>query len=249
MTDFEPSEAEILAELGRVQGMLGPGMALEGQIYGDGQKIREQAKAAYPDGLLDARMLLVGVLARLLTSRSAQPGQTSKSISERLTRICAFMQGVSLSESTISEAQYIKASGVLKQDLELLANVCELRKGQAQYGRTPNVKHAPEGMRRYYGELNDVAHISKEDLLQPLLSQLIEGNVTGISPLPVFNKSVAIGMYELHVFILFEMVREAMVLFAEMYGPNAPEIGEVATFMLLAADNMEKAGFKMELTK
>ncbi len=226
--------------------MLAGSVQLEGRILGESQRIREEAKVAYPDGLLDARLILVGILSYLLSSRSGQPGQTSPSISGRLTRICAFVQGISTTETMISEAQYIKATGVLKQDLELLAHVCELRKGEAQHGRTPNVKHAPEGMRRYYGELNAVAHISQEELLKPLMSEMIDGKIVGISPIPRFNQSAAVSLYELHVYILFEMVREAVVLFGEMYGTDAPEFGEIGSFIIVAIANMEKAGFKMD---
>jgi hypothetical protein len=74
-----------------------------------------------------------------------------------------------VAEELISEGQYVKAAGTLKQDLEVLARIGETIQGVERVGRTPNVRYAPAGAGPLYGQLNKVAHPSDPTLIATLL--------------------------------------------------------------------------------
>ncbi len=166
------------------------GMEFEGLVlWKIGPQIRENSKLAYESARLDARMLLLGVAWKLFMIRNGISGNTSPEIEERLALIAAFYQGVSLIESLISEGQYIKTSAAIKQDYEIVARLNEIRKNPHRaYGKTPNVGYAPENSRHIYGELNDLAHITKHNLLKDILNKHTLEDAHGFSPLPIFSK-------------------------------------------------------------
>lgn len=105
------------------------------------------------------------------------------------------------------------------------------------------MKYAPEGSQRFYGQLNDVAHPSNLHLLQALLGQLNEGEAHGISCIPTFVEKTALGLYELHIWLLFEAVREHLLLFMEMYGEDDDALKKVMRWVPVAIDTLRRAGF------
>lgn len=222
------------------------GISLEAEIESAGMIIREKSKAAYEQQWLDARLILLSVLRRVQEFRSGVPGQTDQSRSDRLALITVFAQGTSAVERLISEGQYIKATAALKQDYEILARIGEIKAGAAKAGRTPNVKHAPEGTRHFYGELNEVAHPSNEGLLTRLLGRLHSGEVRGLSSVPAFDADTARSLYELHVWLILEIAREAMRLAFEMYPSDQAELAEAARWFATAFGALEEAGFRVE---
>ena len=235
-----PSQDAIKKE---VSAFLARGLDLEGQILQSGQSIRNQSKACYKQEWLDARLQLMAISAHLLEGREGVPGNSSSEISDRLTLVMVFLQGAYVTETLISEGQYIKASAALKQDIEILARIAEAKHNVAKAGRVPNVKHAPEGSQRYYGQLNDIAHPSNLHILQALLSQFHDGEVHGLSYVPAFVEDTALAMYELHVWLLFEVVREHLLLFMEMYGKDADELRSVTPWFAGTVETLTRAGF------
>jgi hypothetical protein len=219
------------------------GIDLEGRTLEHSVAIRERSKAKYKQEWLDARLQLLAISAHLLNQKDGVPGKTSAEISERLTLIMVFLQGVYATETLISEGQYIKATAALKQDLEILARIAEVKHNVAKEGRVPNVKYAPEGSKRFYGQLNDVAHPSNLELLQSLLGSRHDGEVHGVSYIPTFIEETALGLYELHVWLLFEAVREHLLLFIEMYGEADAAMKKAASWTLTAVDTLRRAGF------
>jgi hypothetical protein len=129
------------------------GIALEALVEGAGTEIREQAKLAYKQQWLDARLGLLAILYKLLKAKTHVPGTTNEDISHKILLTVAFIQGTTYTERLISEGQYIKAAAVLKQDYEMLVRIREVTVGAAKIGQTPQVKHAPEGSQRFYGDL------------------------------------------------------------------------------------------------
>lgn len=219
------------------------GIDLEGRTLEHSIAIRNLSKAKYKQEWLDARLQLLAISAHLLNQKDGIPGKTSVQISERLTLVMVFLQGVYATETLISEGQYIKAAAALKQDLEILARISEVKHDVAKPGRVPNVKHAPEGSQRFYGLLNDVAHPSNLELLEPLLGSRHDGEVHGVSYIPIFVEETALGLYELHVWLLFEVVREHVLLFREMYGEADAAMSKVVRWIVITVDTLKRAGF------
>lgn len=196
------------------------GISLEADIFDASLAIREQSKNAYKRQWLDARLMMASIIRELQEFKSGVPGQCDATTSERLTLSILYTQGMTVTETMISEGQYVKATASLKQDYEILTRILEAKAGVAVGGKTPNVRHAPHGSQRFYGELNDVAHPSNLHLLQNLLRQLHSDDVHALSSVPEFNETIARNLYELHIWLTFQIVREIIALALEMYGED-----------------------------
>ena len=222
------------------------GINLEAKIKETGISIREQSKLSYGSDLLDARLNLLSIASFLFECRANKPGKTSENISSRLQLITIFLQGTNYMEDLISEGQYIKATAAIKQDYEILTRISAIKKNDDVYGKVPNVKNLPKEVRRFYGELNDVAHISKTDILNNLIFQKIVDEISGVSPFPVFIADIAKNLYELHLFLLVSIVREQIILLNEMYDDLETEMKKIQRFFIISIELLKKAGFIVE---
>jgi hypothetical protein len=215
-------------------------LEMEGAIEGAGERIRDLSKAAYGD-LVDVRLLAMAVLSWCLSNRARDPGSTNESVSHRITLISAFIQGQGLVERAISEGLYVRAAALLKQDVELLARIGEVKQEAAKDGITPNVKFA-QGAGRLYGELNKVAHISVQSLLTLLIPPLAQGEAIGPSPIPSFQGETARELYGLHAFLCCRVALDALEVHQKLYDE---ESGAVQALLLLkrAHDILDSVGY------
>lgn len=238
MSDKQSNELEEMSDF------LQKGIKLEAEIEYEGLAVRESSKIAYKEQLLDARLIFMSVFRYLLEVKSRVPGKTNESISERLVLIHLFIQGQTFTERSISEGQYLKAAAVLKQDYEILTRIAEVKGGTAKTGKVPNVRHAPKGSQRFYGELNDVAHPSNLHLLQSIIRELRDGEVQAVSAVPAFNQTVARSFYELHVWLLLQVSRELIGLYLEMYDDADRDLIVAMQHIRVAIGFLKVAGFK-----
>lgn len=219
------------------------GLEFEALILAAAQGIREKSKNHYGADLLDARLLLVSALAHVIKAKNGQPGKTSPTISDRLALVAVFAQGLPAIEALISEGQYAKAAAAMKQDYEIVARIREIEKGRAKRGVQPNVSVMDQEVRRYYGELNSIAHPAREDLLSGLLARMESGEIRGVSAIPHFQPETALGLYELHLYTLVEVTREAIQLFLEMYPNDQGLILSAIVGFTSAGSRLVNAGF------
>jgi len=175
------------------------------------EKIREQSKQAYGHSLITARSLMVTALCDLLVFREGVPGRTNESLGDMLQLVVAFWQGQFCTEQIISEGGYIKAAAIIKQEIEMIARIAEIKKGVARDGKTPNVKYAPSKLNLHYGDMNEIAHISKPIILA-CLGSIVEKTFVGASISPIFHEGLARSLYEIHLAIFYNIVLEAMAL-------------------------------------
>ena len=164
------------------------------------------------------RELALALVIRTMLCKQGQQGSPNPSISSRISLITSFVQGVNCTKDLIQGGYHAKAAAVLKQDYELLTRIREVVVGEAKDGSTPNVKHAPAGSQRIYGALNDFAHPSKESLMIRHLEQVDANGIRGVSPFPVFRKRTVELHWWTHVWLIYEVSREALKLLAENYG-------------------------------
>jgi len=227
----------------KVKALLEAGMDFEGRVLlRYGPEVRERSKVAYGSARLDARMQLVAVAWRLMEIRNGVPGSTSPEIEERLALVTAFYQGVPVIESLISEGQYIKTAAAIKQDYEIVARLHEVRANpDREYGKTPQVRYAPEHSRRIYGQLNDMAHITRHDLIWEALAKNESGEARGFDVFPRFLADTAVALYDVHLFTLFEVVRQHVMLLSDMYSKNViDELDLELQMVLVAAERLEQ---------
>ncbi len=110
--------------------------------------------------------------------------------------------------------------------------------------RTNRVDKNIGGSQRFYGELNDVAHPSNLHLLQNLIRELRDGEVQAVSAVPAFNQTVACNLYELHVWLLFQISREFIGLYLEMYDDADQDLILAMQHFGVALAFLKAAGFK-----
>lgn len=204
---------------------------------------RTKAEKEYGSYFLEAHSLIFLALTDLLNHKAGIPGKTNDSISERLILITNFVQGLLYTEKLISEGQHIKASAALKQDIEILTRIYEINKGVSKEGKTPNVTYAPGNLRQHYGDMNNIAHISKIYVMQNMCTTLVSKEINGASIFPVFHEQITKKFYELHINICYILAMQALKLFEEMYSDD-DELLLPAFKLLVAAKNLlEKAGW------
>ena len=222
------------------------GVELEGRIYGAGTGVRERSKKAYGEALLDGRLAMMAVLNALLGLAPTEGLEPGPEKSEALGLIAAFAQGTLATESLISEGQYIKSAAALKQDLEILARLGEIREGARHQGtkHVPNMRFAPAGAGRIYGDLNAIAHVSKPDLINELLDrQAVDQERAAIGPFPAFMAEVAVELYTVHVWLLSEVCRELLRLLEPVWDDEQAAGAQLAMkFWLGTAEKLVRAG-------
>jgi len=188
-----------------------------------GVAVRESAKTTY-GLLLDAHMLLTGVIQSALRRKSLVPGKPSEPTAHRLLLIASFVQGIDLCETAITEGFYFQAAALLKQELETVAAISEAKSGVRANRRTPNVSHVPWSLGQLYGVLNNAAHVSETGILQSLLEVEPQGQAAPVTIMPVFNEVMANKLYGLHVALLTLLCLALHQLYEDLYGEGLTEI-------------------------
>ncbi|MDB5050307.1 MAG: hypothetical protein JWO30_3378 [Fibrobacteres bacterium] len=217
----------------------------ENIIVTAGEKIRSLSKNVYGD-LSVVRHAYVAALHLLFEKYDEKSGDFNKERSDILTVLCAYLQGIGITEHCISEGQYLKAAAVLKQDYEMVAKIGQIKKGIVESKRVPNAKHAPHGTQRFYGEINGLAHPSSIGQIQSAIVSYQTGAGYGTSFVPGFDEGTAKNFFRWHIWSLFEMSRIAFILFDEIF-PGEQGFKKATLYKIMTAvEIMKKNGF-MEL--
>lgn len=220
--------------------------SLRQEIEVAASSVRTQASTAINQNLVQAQRHLLAIFKHLNNAFSAPLGERPQGDKERLLILVSFVQGAGYVEELIAEGQYIKSCSALRQDYEFITRIRELRKGVAQTGarpNMPNIRNAPEGSQRFYGQLSKIVHPVQPALLLNFL-QSWDGPAKElvVSHLPHLVPQLASHLYLIHVWLTFEFAREALFLFSDMYGKDTDAL-ERATFELNRAIwSLEAAG-------
>lgn len=188
-----------------------------------GVAVRESAKKTY-GLLLEAHMLLTGVIQSALLRKNLMPGKTSESTAHRLWLIASFIQGIGLCETAISEGFYFQAAALLRQELETVAAINEVNSGVRMNRRNPNVHHVPWSLGQLYGILSEAAHVSETGILQSLLAMAPQGQAAPVTIEPEFNEVIANKFYGLHVTLLSLLCLALEQLYEDLYGEGLSEL-------------------------
>ena len=222
---------------------------LHGERNASGATTRTSTTYNTDRQMMHARRHLLAILKYLHNSFTPVTTDVSENEKERILLLVSFVQGVGHVESLITEGQYIKACPAIRQDYEFLTRVRELRKGIAKTGETPNVKNAPEGSQRFYGQLSKIVHSQHPAMLLNFLQSWEGGsNSIVVTHLPHFVRPLASYLYMIHVWLTFELTREAVLLYADMCGKN--EAYDRAIFEIGRAINtLEASGITFAMPK
>ncbi len=206
------------------------------------KEIRKESHEFYGEDLVSARMMLISALSYLMIERANIPGETSYKTGQILQQVVIFYQGETYTEKAISEGQYIKASALVKQEIEILARISEIKKEQERDGSTPKVKHLSADLRKQYGDMNDIAHIAKTGYLD-LFTSIDKGSFRGVAFQPVFHAGVARCLYETHVYLFCNITLEQISIAEQLYPNDFELIIPPYRTIKLVADLFKKDGF------
>jgi len=214
------------------------------------QGMRTKSEQIHGHLLITARLLMITALADLQTYRVGIPGETNEKLGEILRLIVVFYQGQFCTEQIISEGQYIKASAVIKQEIEIITRIAEIKQGCAKVGKTPNVKYAPSMLNLHYGDMNDIAHISKPTVLDPFTS-IDKGTFKGVSIQPIFHKEISKNLCEIHLSIFYNIILEAIELFQQLYPDDMELVLPAYKLLSIIQELLTKSGstFKFSNSK
>ena len=169
-----------------------------------GVENREKAKMSY-GRILDAHMTVTGAIGSALVRNDGVRLKIVGNSQRQIVLIASFIQGINIVECAISEGYYIQAAALLRQELETIAALEELKSGTRKDERTPNVKHVPWSLGRLYGDLSKATHAADHDVLQQTLApdrSLLPEDTTGVMMTPHFRRETAWRMMGLHVSLL-----------------------------------------------
>ncbi len=206
------------------------------------QKIRLESEKAYGDELIKARKLILAAYYYLAISKQGIPGRTNDTIGNRLVLITTFFQGAIITEIAISEGNPVKASAALKQDIEILTRLYELKEGK-RLDHVPNVKNAPVNFKEHYGDMNNIAHITKPYILENISVVSISDEIRSVSIRPLCNTKGAKELYEIHINLCYWILLEAITLHREMYDDDEAILLPVYKLLDIAKKLLTKAGW------
>lgn len=206
------------------------------------QKIREKSEKIYGVHLIESRLLMIAALADLQFVRAGIPGKTDEELGKILQLTTIFWQGQFCTEQMISEGQYIKAATVIKQDIEIVTRIIQIKQGVAKDGKTPNVKYAPSMLHLHYADMNDIAHVSKPILLNTLTS-ITEETFTAVSIMPIFHEGISKNLYEIHLSVFYNIIVETIDLFQKLYPEDTDIVLPACKILTLVGELLAKSGF------
>jgi hypothetical protein len=235
----EQSDAQPAEQRQNVDTFLTGAIALLTASQQERRAIREQSKVIY-GGLLDAHRILLSLIASAVMKTHMRPGNTSASISDRMSLFASFIQGIDLAETAITEGLYTQATALMKQQMETVSAMSELVTGERKDGRTPNVKHLWWRMAVHYQRINDLAHVGRRELLRDFYQVEARGKAVPVSVTPRFSANAAKYLYTLHVALLLQFSLSVGELLEDLYGEawNSDEL----RFLLQAHALLEQDG-------
>jgi hypothetical protein len=106
----------------------------------------------------------------------------------------------------------------------------------------------PTGTGRLYGYLSGIAHVSQPEIVKALLGRAqVSEKAFGVAIIPRFSEDNAVGLYEIHVWQLTELVRESIRLHIALYGEDG-EIREIGERWARVMVQLETAGHIKDVT-
>lgn len=217
--------------------------SIDNSIFSAEEKVREQSVTALSSDFREAKRLLIAILNFIQKCKSGVAGNSSEKISEKLTLVVNYYQSVHHTEDLLLRGQYIAVAALMKKDFETMVRLREISAGQAKYGKTPKVKYAPKELKFIYGQLNDVAHVSKNHVIGFYLEKENGNSEKGVCASPQFKEKQFKSFYAYHLSIMQTIIAEAISLYKEMYGIDE-NYKDMTSHFVIANKVIEQIGEK-----
>jgi len=123
--------------------------------------------------LREAHRIVGDLLLRLVHQGVFEASSPTEGQSQRMSLTAGLIQSVSVSNNLIVSGFYWSAAAVLRQQMEAVARVVEIRTENYKGGtKTPDVALLPYGLAQNYGRLSELAHTSRGELLGDFVQSL-----------------------------------------------------------------------------
>jgi hypothetical protein len=190
------------------------------KVYSD--KVRAQSKAAYRR-LVDAHLLITGVLAAGLLRINAKITQITNTSEERNALFASYVIGIEACERAIEEGRYLQAHALLRQEMETLAQLKAVVAGKRSQKRSPNIAMLGRSLARLYDELSAAAHVSKHHIVRAATefevpAENLPGPTSGTRYFPVFVEDLARRSFGLHLMLTARLIEEISIDLNEQHG-------------------------------
>lgn len=204
-------------------------------------KVREQTLSAY-GRLNDAHLLLSGVLGAALLRVNGKITPAGTNTAELNALFAAFVIGMDACERAIAEGAYLQAGALLRQEMETIARMAEVRQGRQRDGRQANVALLEESLARQYGSLSGAAHVAQPGIVRlatehDLAEIEVPGPTSAARFFPVFNRDTARRLFAVHLLLMGNLIQEMSIehdeRHAEEDGFSARDVQAVQLAMAL----------------
>lgn len=183
----------------------------------------------------EAYALAIEVVAASASRTMGNFAKATVEVSRTEAILTGFIVGLTLVEHAILSGYNVQAAALVRQELEAIAALEELRIGKRREGKTPNVSNIPSIPGTAYGDLSKATHFADT----PTLRQL--GTYNGpvpdgpgpmetwlLSPQHVPNTTKQ--LFALHTLLLLHFAQYQSAHFSELYGTESSS-SEVAAFI------------------
>ena len=190
----------------------------------NGDKVREQSKAAY-GRLIDAHLLITGVLAAGLLRNHGRITPVTDASEERKALFASYVIGMEACERAIEEGRYLQAHALLRQEMETLAQLKAVSAGKRNERRSPNVAVLERSLARLYDDLSAAAHVSKHHIVRAatewdVSSKHLPGPTSGTRYFPAFIEGLARRSFGLHLMLTLRLIEEMSIDLHDQHGDN-----------------------------
>jgi hypothetical protein len=166
--------------------------------------------------LRDAHRIVGDLLLRLVNQGAFEASSPAEGQSQRMSLTAGLIQSVSVSNDLIVSGFYWSAAAVLRQQMEAVARVVEIRTGKYMGGtRTPDVALLPYGLAQNYGRLSELAHTSRGELLGDFVQSTAEEEVATSEP--CYRDPWAKELFCVHLAHCIALAHEIDLLHRELY--------------------------------
>jgi len=188
---------------------------IQQSIQAEESKVRDRSKQEY-GRLWEAYETACHILSKLAEQGGSNPDGNPLHGAERLSLTASLLQSSFLVEPLISSGHYLSSVAILRQHMEILARIIELRKGLVKSLKaTPNVGLLPFRLSKNYGRLSEILHTSHGEYLSCFVEDQESEEVATF--LPTYRDDWSRILFSVHIAHLITLAIEIQSLHRELY--------------------------------
>lgn len=149
-------------------------------------------------------------------------------LSQRDAILSGYIVGLSLVEHSILSGYCAQAAALVRQELEAIAALEEIRLGKRKDGKTPHIRHVPSVPGTIYGDLSKAAHFSDTPTLRLLTAYRGEApdapgsaEIYLLSPQHIPNTTRQ--LFALHTLLLLHFAEHQAAHYSDIHAINPTE--------------------------